>query len=384
MSSGTLMAGIHAQRFLQTPFWASFKQAHGWKALYFVSQNGILKQVDSYAEESGADYPLTVLVRSFSLKVAKMTLAYIPMAPEKMSNEEEAVYIRRICSLALHGLKQFLPRNTVFIRYDCPLDFADCAERDSFVKQLPAIAKEYKLPIRSSSVAVQPPDTTILSLDKSQDELLAAMKNKWRYNIRLAAKKGVTVSKYYGGEADFEQKFDAFYSLFEQTSKRDGVNFHAKSYYIDLIRRSCEAHKDKNGANGTPLITLYLAEHEGDYLAGIITLFCPREAVYLYGASGNVKRNYMPAYLLQWTAICDAKDYGCPAYDFYGMPPTDNENHPMHGLYLFKTGFGGAIVHRPGSFDIPLRPAVYALYTAAEKARAFFFRKVVKKLKGRN
>ncbi len=130
-------------------------------------------------------------------------------------------------------------------------------------------------------------------------------------------------------------------------------------------------------------ISLYLAKHEDDYLAGIITLFCKREAVYLYGASGNIKRNLMPAYLLQWTAIKDAKEYGCPVYDFYGMPPTDDENHPMHGLYLFKTGFGGAIVHRPGSFDIPLDEKNYRLYIRAEKFRAWFHKKFLKKLRGR-
>ena len=88
----------------------------------------------------------------------------------------------------------------------------------------------------------------------------------------------------------------------------------------------------------------------------------------------------MPAYLLQWTAIQDAKRYGCPVYDFYGMPPTDDPSHPMHGLYLFKTGFGGTIVHRPGSFDVPVRPVMYKAYIVAERMRAFIFKKLVKKL----
>ena len=160
------------------------------------------------------------------------------------------------------------------------------------------------------------------------------------------------------------------------TSKRDGVSFHNKSYYIDLLKRGCPSSEKR------PLISLYLAKHEDDYLAGIITLFCPREAVYLYGASGNIKRNLMPAYLLQWTAIQDAKKAGCPVYDFYGMPPTADEKHPMHGLYLFKTGFGGAIVHRPGSYDVKLL-SVYNLYIAAERLRAWWHKKALKKLHGR-
>ena len=90
----------------------------------------------------------------------------------------------------------------------------------------------------------------------------------------------------------------------------------------------------------------------------------------------------MPAYLVQWTAIKDAKAFGSKIYDFYGMPPTDDENHPMHGLYLFKTGFGGAHVHRPGSFDIPLS-SLYSFYTLAENARAFWNKKILKKIRGR-
>ena len=169
------------------------------------------------------------------------------------------------------------------------------------------------------------------------------------------------------------EAFDKFYKLFQETSERDGVSFHGKDYYIDLLKRGAKSE------NENPRITLYLAKHEEDYLAGIITLFCGREAVYLYGASGNVKRNLMPAYLLQWTAIQDAKKYGSPCYDFYGMPPTGDENHPMHGLYLFKTGFGGQNTHRIGSYDFPLKK-YYSLYLTAEKLRAWWFRKVVKKL----
>jgi lipid II:glycine glycyltransferase (peptidoglycan interpeptide bridge formation enzyme) len=116
-------------------------------------------------------------------------------------------------------------------------------------------------------------------------------------------------------------------------------------------------------------------------LASIITLFCGNEAVYLYGASSNEKRNLMPAYSLQWRAINDAIAFGCDRYDFYGIPPTNDESHPMHGLYRFKTGFGGSIVHRVGSYDIVLRPVLYFGYRFAEGARSFWFKKIVKILR---
>ncbi len=384
------------ERFLQSDFWASFKEAHGWKALRFRTEDG---------------EQLSVLVRTFSLKVKKASLAYIPMAPELRAGESHEAYLTRLCRTA-KAVKALLPEDTVFVRYDCPIDFEDfdgiegINARERYVGETKALARRLQLPLCVSPVAVQPPDTTILDLQRSGEDILAAMKSKWRYNIRLAARKGVEVSCWHGGEADFEEQFDAFYRLFELTSERDGVNFHAKAYYRDLIERSRrlneggqepsagkatgdepptgdKASADTAPAGKKPVVSLYLARHEGDYLAGIITLFCPREAVYLYGASGNIKRNLMAAYLLQWTAIQDAQAYGCPCYDFYGMPPTDDETHPMHGLYLFKTGFGGRIVHRPGSFDVPLKPFSYRCYRALENARAFFFRKLVKKLKGR-
>ena len=91
----------------------------------------------------------------------------------------------------------------------------------------------------------------------------------------------------------------------------------------------------------------------------------------------------MPNHLLQWTAMKDAKAYGSKYYDMYGMPPEGkDENHPMHGLYMFKANFGGKNIHRTGSWDIPLK-AIYYPYSAAEKLRAFWHKKVIKKLKGR-
>lgn len=349
------------QRFLQTEFWAKFKGNHGWKPLFFAFQDdGSITNVNSASEKG-----FTVLLRTFSIKIAKLSIAYIPMAPEKSEEESDEAYSEKIKNYS-KLLKPFLPANTICIRYDFPIDYYSLEEKHEHVK---------KLSIKQSHVAIQPPDTVLLPLEKSEDELLANMKSKWRYNIRLAEKKGVTVTAYHSDSEGFEQAFEQFYTLFEETSKRDGVNFHAKNYYLDLLKRS--------SSNSNPIVTLYLAKHENDYLAGIITLFCKREAVYLYGASGNIKRNYMPAYLLQWTAIKDAKKFGAPVYDFYGIPPTDDENHPMHGLYLFKTGFGGTVVHRPGSFDIPLRQFTYNTYTMMEKFRAWFYKKAVKKLKKR-
>jgi lipid II:glycine glycyltransferase (peptidoglycan interpeptide bridge formation enzyme) len=206
------------------------------------------------------------------------------------------------------------------------------------------------------------------------------MHSKWRYNIRLSERKGVTIHRYLGNDINLSEKLDRFYELTKITNARDGNASHAKAYYLDLIKSSAE---EISKGRDVPVISLYIAEHEGEEIASIMTLFSHDEAIYLYGASSNNKRNLMPNHLLQWTAMKDAKAYGSKIYDMYGMPPEGkDEKHPMHGLYMFKANFGGHNIHRTGSWDLPLK-GVYKFYNLAEKLRAFWFKKVIKKFKGR-
>lgn len=328
--------------------------------------------MDSYEGLDDAyDARLTVLLRSFNVKIKRITLAYVPMAPEFTFGEEGGAldafgrdFAKRLSDISV-AIAPFLPKDTMCIRFDPDCSFEDLSIRDSFV----APFKVGHARLVKAGSDIQPPDTVLLDLERSEDEILRSMKSKWRYNIRLSQRKGVEVRSNTADDADFSEMFEAFYKLFMETSKRDRVQFHNKEYYLDLLKAPHDADT---------LVRLYMAKHEGDVLAGIIVLFYKKEAVYLYGASGNTKRNLMPAYLLQWNAICDAKDFGCAVYDLYGCPPNDNEKHPMHGLFLFKTGFGGRLVHRAGSFDFILKKADYMLYERAEKIR-FWFYKVLKK-----
>ena len=369
------VCGDTGSRFLQSPFWGEFKKTSGWTNLLFSVQ---ARREDGHGSQF--EMFISVLVRSFG-KGIRFSIAYIPMAPELPVTETGSVseddYECLLFDFSV-VLKKYLPPHTLCVRYDVPLDFFTCAERDSYNARLPAICVRRKIRLVKSKVDIQPPDTVLLDLLPSEDDILARMKPKWRYNIRLAQKKGVVIKAFHAEDPDFDTALDAFYTLFGTTAKRDGIAIHTKAYCRSLLEKSCSDRKKGEA----PLVTLYLAQHEGDNLAAIITLYCRREAVYLYGASGNEKRNFMPAYLLQWTAICDAKRYGSPVYDFYGMPPEDDPHHPMYGLYRFKTGFGGKIVHRPGSLDVPLS-RLYGLYTKAETLRAFYNKRIKKLLAGR-
>ena len=339
--------------FLQTKFWANFKCLHGWKSLYFKGTSYL------------GDFYVSVLIRSFA---KKFSIAYIPLGVTFSSLVDEGFHYNSIeyvnfLNEFAEELKSQLPKNTFCIRIDPPIDFYSLEAKNDFLKVLKSVQRE----ITPALTDIQPPDTVILNLTKSEDDLLSDMKQKWRYNIRLAEKKGVTIEKC-GAEA-----IEDFYEIFTETATRDGIAVHGKNYYKSLLELS-----SKNTEKAE--VSLFVAKHEGDVLSGIITLFTETEAVYLYGASSNKKRNLMATYLLQWTAIKAAKAFGSKSYDFYGIPPENDENHPMYGLYRFKTGFGGddCVIHRIGSLDIPVKKGIYKLYSLAEKLRAFYYKKVKK------
>jgi lipid II:glycine glycyltransferase (peptidoglycan interpeptide bridge formation enzyme) len=216
---------------------------------------------------------------------------------------------------------------------------------------------------------VQVPDTVILDIDNTEESILSNMKAKWRYNIRLAQKKGVTVRD------EGKESLQTFYNLYAQTAKRDGISIHPFSYYETLF--DCfERWKDSGDR-----IMLWVARYQSEALAAIITVHHGDRATYLYGASSSENRNLMPAYALQWAAIQAAKADSCVEYDFFGIPPDDNPDHPLAGLYLFKTGFGGKVVHRVGSVDFPSRPLLYRIFRLLEAARILWHKSIKKKIR---
>ena len=316
-----LSACDHAASFLQSGFWGAFKARFGWEPLAF----------NVVCDTTG---PLLVLRRKLA---AGMSLAYIPWGPELPADFPVDDTLRGVAlkELAL-ALKDLLPSDTVFIRFDPPW------------YTMAADAPQIPTPFVRAGADIQPPDTVLIDLRQPLESVLAQMKPKWRYNAKLAIKKGVTVRLACAGEIDL------FYDLLKETARRDGIAIHSFEYYRTLL------------SDSSFKINLYLAEHEGDVLAGIVTLFRGQEAVYLYGASSDKKRNLMAPYALQLKAMEDARAAGCSEYDLFGIPPNDDPSHPMAGLYRFKTGFGGRIIHRPGSWDFPCRPLIYRLFRSAE------------------
>ena len=365
-----------AQHFLQSRFWAEFKKQQGWT----------YRQYEVHAAGTRS-FLLTVLLRQ--LKPFGY-LAYIPMGPDILITSDSSLpetAEKRGTSLAnlAEKLVPLLPPYVFLIRFDPPWECAIKSGKagkvqEAYSQNFPLIpCTDGKTPcrLRKAVSDIQPPDTVQLDLQQPLDALLNACKPKWRYNIRLAEKKGVQVRCFSGSQA--EEVIPVFYQLYRETAVRDGIAIHTENYYRSLCRLAAARASDSEHI----LISVYIAYFEEKPLAAIMTLFSPAEAVYLYGASSNEHRNLMPAYLLQWQAIQDAQKYGSRSYDFYGIPPTDDPAHPMHGLYRFKTGFGGAIIHRVGTLDIPVRGCRYCLYSFAERLRAFWFKTLKKKLRVR-
>ncbi len=206
----------------------------------------------------------------------------------------------------------------------------------------------------------------LIDLGMPEGQILAQMKSKTRYNIRLSRKKGVTVVT--GGKEDVEK----WYAVYRETAERDRISIHSCAYYRSLFELA-ETYPGKK-----PEILLLLAVSDDRILAGNIVSLFGNQATYLFGASTSEDRNLMPAYALQWEGITRGKSAGCTTYDLFGIPPDDSPEHPMHGLYRFKTGFGGTILHRLGCWDLPLKPAVYRSARMGERIRGYYHKKLKK------
>lgn len=167
---------------------------------------------------------------------------------------------------------------------------------------------------------------------RSEDEIFENFHKKWRYNIRVASRKGVEC-KVCGIEC-----LDDFYMLMEETGKRDGFCIRSKEYFKCMLESLGEHCR------------LYMCYYNGEPLSGAITTQYAGKTCYVYGASTARNRNVMPNYLMQWNMICWAVENGCSIYDFQGIPFYKDENHPNYGVYRFKQGFNGEVLTYAGEF----------------------------------
>jgi len=353
---------------LQSPFWALFKSRFGWKPHAFLL----------------GELPLLLLERELS---AGFSLVYAPHpfdgARQTVQScwselkDELTGYLKGGVTGGLKGeLKESRPQRRICLRLDLPWELGSVN-----ISELPGAWGLHGL--RKAVADIQPPSTVIMPVEESEEKQLAAMKSKTRYNIRLAGRKGVVT------RLESPEFIDTWYDLYRETAVRDRISIHSREYYRGLFTAAADsddrtdsalaakAAGSKDGVKA-PRLHIISARHEGDLLAALIIAVYGGRATYLYGASSDQKRNLMASYAAQQAAISLARDEGCSSYDLFGIPPADDPRHPMHGLYRFKTGFGGRIIHRAGAWDLPLSPTIYPVYRQAELLRDFYYKRLKK------
>jgi lipid II:glycine glycyltransferase (peptidoglycan interpeptide bridge formation enzyme) len=190
---------------------------------------------------------------------------------------------------------------------------------------------------RSAPRQVQPKATIVVNLEPGPEQILADFNGQVRYNARLAERKGVVVVE---GGAELVERF---WRLLTATAERKGFIERPLMYFSQLV--------DVFGGAARVL----LGEFEGQTVAGAIVVAFGRSAYYLYGASGG-DRSVKPAELVQYRAMLWAKSTGATRYDMWGIPAHPTEDNPLHGVYRFKSGFGGREEVYVGGMDLPLVP----------------------------
>ena len=316
---------------LQSWAWGEFKAHYGWKAtrLLFV-EGGRAVAAASVLERRPGRLPAAVL--------------YVPKGPA-LDWSNCAARERVLAELEAWARR----RRALFLKIDpdvyYPQDAPACGGRPDCAA---ALAEELAgRGWRFSSEQIQYRNTVLLDLEQTEEELLAGMKQKSRYNVRLAQRRGVTVRE---GSAD---DLALFYGLYAETAARDGFLIRPAEYYVDAWGRFLERG----------MARLLLAEVEGEAVAGLVAFAFGPTAWYMYGASSDRHREDMPNQLLQWEACRTAKAAGCRLYDLWGAPDRLEDTDPMWGVYQFKVGLGGKPARGVGAWDFPSRALGYRLYT---------------------
>jgi lipid II:glycine glycyltransferase (peptidoglycan interpeptide bridge formation enzyme) len=309
---------------LQTGEWGELKTSFGWEAIRLLT----------HERQAGAQ----ILFRQLPLG---WTLAYLPKGPVGRGGEPLWSEVDRICR----------KRNAILLK--CELDDWNLKE-DGEVESVMGLTGVSGIPeVRTSLHNIQPPRTIVVSLDGSEDEILARMKQKTRYNIRLAQKKGVAVRSW--------DDLPAFHDMLQVTGERDGFGVHSLEYY----QRAYELFHPPGVGE------LLVAEYEGHPLAALMVFARGQRAWYVYGASTGVERNRMPTYLLQWEAMRWARAKDAVDYDLWGVPDHEQQDLEAHfterrdglwGVYRFKRGFGGELIRAVQAIDLIYKPLLYKAY----------------------
>lgn len=333
----TLLLALPQSHILQSWAWTALKAQTGWIAARLA-----------WRSADGAPIAAAALLTRRLARGLPIAVAYVPKGP--LLDWADAAVVERVLSRIEDEARN---RRALFVKID-----PDVRSDADIGRQVCATLRRRGW--RPSAEQIQYRNTVISDLTADEDALLAAMKPKWRYNIRLAERRGVIVRP--AAAADLP----AFYAMYAETGGRDGFLVRPYAYYRAIWERFL----------ADDLGHLLLAEVAGRPVAGVFLFRFGPTAWYFYGASTDQGRELMPNHALQWAALRWAKSVGCTRYDWWGAPDALVESDPMWGVYRFKQGFGGAFTPWIGAWDYPVsRPGYWAYTVAMPKALAVMRRR---------
>lgn len=330
---GRILGSLPGSHLLQTWEWGAFKQHYGWQPTRLVWRR----------PDGSAAAAAQILARSGP---GRLRVLYCPRGPilDWSHTETQTIVLRDLASLA--GRRGVIE---IKIDPDLPVGYglpgSDQASDEPLGRTVAERLRETGW--RFSPQQVQFRNTFLLDLTFEEDALLARMHQKTRYNVRLAQRRGVVV------RPAGVRELDLLYRIYAETSVRDGFVIRPAAYYRQVWGDFASAG----------LAQPFLAEVEGEPVAGLIVYRFAARAWYLYGMSRDLHRERMPNHLLQWEAIRWARRQGCRSYDFWGAPDRFDPADPMWGVHRFKQGFGARLVRTLGAWDYSARPTLYHLYS---------------------
>lgn len=346
-----IVATLPGSHLLQTSEWAQVKKAYGWQPMPFVWYG---HHSDGSPDDDKIVAAAMILKKGISLTgvSTKIGIFYCPKGP--LMDWGDNVIRRRV----LEDLEKVTRQQAgIFMKIDPDMELGrgipGSTEAIENEKGLVVVDELTQRGWRLSSDQIQFRNTVMIDLSPSDDEILARMKQKTRYNIRLASKKGVTVRQ--GTIEDLSM----LYRMYAETSIRDGFVIRNQDYYSKVWSEFMHIKPSDFSPMAVPLI----AEVDGEPVAAVFVYHFSGRAYYFYGMSREVHREKMPNHLLQWEAMRYAKSMGCRQYDLWGAPDSFTEEDSMRGVYRFKEGLGGEVVRTLGAWDYAPHPLWYKLYS---------------------
>ena len=350
----SIISKLPNPHFLQTHEWGQVKAKYGWTPLYAVWDTDGRWKVESDPNVLSTFHSPVATALILKRQIinngfaARLSVLYSPKGP--LLDWTNELLRNRV----LDDLQTFAKRQgAIFLKMDPDIVLGmgiPKSEDDAIDNGGHTVISELKRrQWKYSSDQIQFKNTVLIELKPSEEEMLARMKQKTRYNIRLAEKKGVMM------RVGTLEDLATLYEMYAETSVRDGFVIRDEGYY----RTVWETFMSSEEPTCEPLI----AEVDGEPVAAIFVFYFAGRAYYVYGMSRNAHREKMPTYLLQWEAMKRAKAKGFGMYDLWGAPDVFDESDSMWGVYRFKEGLGGKVVRTVGAWDFAPNPFWYKIYS---------------------